>query len=423
MKRVFFIVSIALLASPIGGAVFAETLEEAWEIGLQADHLLKAAGQNTSARQAEFAAAKGRRLPIVNIGAGYSILDNEPTSLAGTDQLVTADDRSLSYQAMVSVPLYTHFQVSSLINAAMANLQAGKFTEQATRHKVKLKIAEAYVAVLLGIRQTEVASSQEQSLAAHAADVKNLHDEGMVPVNDLLAAKVALANAQQLTLQMQNRLDIAESAYNRLLSRPLGYEVQLDTIPPFFPETDLPVLSENAIDSRPELKALAEQIQALQWQAKSAKAASGPQVMLKSGYDYHENSHQLHEGAWQAMLMASWDIFDGNTAKNKGLALLAQSRSVAEQRRELETLILLEVRQAWLDMEESRKRINVTKETLEQAEENLQVTRNRYKEGIGTNTEVFDAESLRTVNYASYDKASNDAVLAVIRLRYAAGSL
>jgi outer membrane protein TolC len=423
MKIFFIMISIAVQLSSFLGVAFAETLEEAWEIGLQTDHMLKAARQDTMARQAELDAARGGRLPRVNIGAGYTMLDNEPVSLAGPVQFTTADDKFLSYQAMVSLPLYTHFQVSSLIDAAMANLQAGKFAEQAAQQKVKLKIAEAYVAVLLGMRQIEVAISQEQSLAAHAADVKNLYDEGMVPVNDLLAARVALANARQMTLQTQNRLDIARSVYNRLLSRPLDYEVQLEIIQPLFAETDLTVLSQNAIKNRPELAALAEQVEALQWQAKSAKAESGPKVMLKSGYDYRENSHQLHEGAWQAMVMASWDIFDGNIARNNGLALQAQSRSVAEQQRELETLILLQVRQAWLDMEESRKRIKVTKETLEQAEQNLQVTRNRYREGVGTNTEVLDAESLRTKNHVNYDKAINDAVLAVIRLRYAAGSL
>jgi len=402
---------------------FCETLEEAWKIGLQTDHLLKAAGENTMASQAELDAVRGGRLPTLNIGAGYSILDNKPVSLAGNAQLVTADDQSLSYQVMVSLPLYTHFQLSSLIDAAIANLKASKFVEQATRQKVKLQIAKAYVAVLLGMRQTEVAVSHEQSLAAHAADVQNLHDEGMVPVNDLLAAKVALANARQISLQTQNRLDIARAAYNRLLNRALDYEVLLEPISPSFPEIDLNRVNQDALKNRPELGALSEQVDALQLQAKAAQAASGPKVMLKSGYDYRENSHQLHEGVWQAMVMASWDIFDGNVSKNKGMAIQARSRSVAEQRRDLETLILLQVRQAWLDMEESRKRIDVTRETLAQAKENLEVTRNRYKEGIGTNTEVLDAESLRTENYVSYDKANNDAVLAVLRLRYAAGSL
>jgi outer membrane protein TolC len=145
--------------------------------------------------------------------------------------------------------------------------------------------------------------------------------------------------------------------------------------------------------------------------------------MLRSGYDDCENSHQVNEGVWQAMVLASWDIFDGNVAKNKGRALQSRSRALAEQRQELLTLIQLQVRQAWLDMEESRKRIKVTKDTLDQAEENLKVTRNRYKEGVGTNTEVLDAETLRTINYVNYDKAGNDAVLAVIRLYYATGDL
>ncbi len=423
MKKYFLIISVAWQVFFCGGLGWAETLEEAWNIGLQADHLIKAAGQDTMARQAELDAVKGKRLPTVNIGAGYAMLDNEPVAVAGDFQFATADDKSLSYQAMVSLPLYTHFQISSLIDAAMASLQAGKFDEQAASQRVKLRIAEAYVAVLLGIRQTEVAISHEQSLAAHAVDVKNLHDEGMVPVNDLLAAKVALANARQMTLQARNRLDIARSVYNRFLNRPLEYEVNLEIIPLIFPTTDLFTLNRDAVKRRPELAALAEQVDVLKWQAKSAAAESGPKITLKSGYGYRENSHQLHEGVWQAVVMASWDIFDGNVSKNKGLALQAHARSAAEKRQELETLILLQVRQAWLDMEESRARIKVTKETLAQAEENLQVTRNRYKEGIGTNTEVLDAEAMRAVNYVNYDKAGNDAVLAVIRLRYAVGNL
>ncbi len=425
MKKNFILIIIVIaiqFLSPIGISL-GETLEEAWEIGLKTDHLLKAAGQDIISRQAELDAAKGKRLPTINIGAGYSIIDNEPGAFAQSIQFTTADDSSLAYQAMVSLPLYTHFQISSSIDAAMSGLSAGKHAEQATRQKVKLKIAEAYVAILLSRQQTDVAISHEQSLAAHAVDVKNLYDEGMVPVNDLLAAKVALANARQLTLRTRNRLDIAQSAYNRLLNRPLDYKVQISTIPLLFPEIDLNSLSRNALKNRPELAALANQVEALKWQAKSTKAASGPKVMFKSGYDFRENSHQLHEGVWQAMVMASWDIFDGNVAKNRSLALQAQSRSINEQLQDLETLIQLQVRQAWLDLGESQKRIKVTKETLEQAEENLSVTRNRYKEGIGTNTEVLDAETLRTVNYVNYDKANNDAVLSVIRLHYATGSL
>ena len=423
MKKTTLSLSFLFLLLIIVSTSFAETLEDAWKIGLKTDHLLKIAEQDTHSQSAELDAIKGKRLPTMNIGIGYAILDNKPGSVTQISQITTADDKSLTYQAILSLPLYTHFQISSSIDAAMASLSASRYNEQTVQQKVKLKIAEAYIAILLTTKQTDVAISQEQSLAAHLVDVKNLHDEGMVPINDLLAARVALANARQLTLKSRNQLDIAQSAYNRLLNRPLDYKVQISTIPLLFPENNLTALSQEALTKRPELSALAEQVDALKLQARAAKAESGPKVLFKTGYDYRENPHQVHEGVWQAMVLASWDIFDGNVAKNKSRAIQAQSRSRDELLQEMETLIQLQVRQAWLDMGESRKRIEVTRETLEQAEENLQVTRNRYKEGIGTNTEVLDAETLRTINLVNYDKAGNDAVLAVIRLHYAIGNL
>ncbi|MEA3347726.1 MAG: TolC family protein, partial [Pseudomonadota bacterium] len=143
MKKIFILIVIGIALQfflPIGIS-FGETLKEAWEIGLQTDHLLKAAGQDIISRQAELDAAKGKRLPTLNVGAGYSVIDNEPGAYAQNIQFMTADDTSLTYQAMVSLPLYTHFQISSSIDAAMAGLLAGKFAEQAARQKVKLKIA------------------------------------------------------------------------------------------------------------------------------------------------------------------------------------------------------------------------------------------------------------------------------------------
>lgn len=65
----------------------------------------------------------------------------------------------------------------------------------------------------------------------------------------------------------------------------------------------------------------------------------------------------------------------------------------------------------------------MARETLGQADENLQVTRNRYQDGIGTNTKVLDAESMRMVSYARYHTALHDGGLAVVRLRYAVGDL
>ena len=81
------------------------------------------------------------------------------------------------------------------------------------------------------------------------------------------------------------------------------------------------------------------------------------------------------------------------------------------------------MRKTWLDVQETRQRIDVTGTAIEQAEENVRVAANRYEKGQGTNTEVLDAETLRTLSHSNYFNAVYDAVMAVFRLRRAAGTL
>ena len=74
------------------------------------------------------------------------------------------------------------------------------------------------------------------------------------------------------------------------------------------------------------------------------------------------------------------------------------------------------VREAYLNMIEAEKRIDTSQVTVEQAEENLKIAEVRYSAGVGTNTEVIDAQVSLTkakTNYiqAMYDFNTNKASL------------
>ena len=102
---------------------------------------------------------------------------------------------------------------------------------------------------------------------------------------------------------------------------------------------------------------------------------------------------------------------------------MQKAESLSDVRSDTASIIMLQVRQAWLDVMETQTRITVTREATQQAEENLRVVKDRYREGVGTNTEVLDAETLRTKSYNNYYNAVYDAVMANIRLQYATGEL
>ena len=65
----------------------------------------------------------------------------------------------------------------------------------------------------------------------------------------------------------------------------------------------------------------------------------------------------------------------------------------------------------------------MTTKAIDQAEENVRVVQDQYEKGQGTNTEVLDAETLRTLSHSNCFNAVYDAVLAVFRLRRAVGTL
>jgi outer membrane protein TolC len=422
-KRYFLCLVFILASFFIINTASAETLEDAWAISIANDHSIKAVENEKEAARFEVSAAKGARLPKLNLYTGYTLLNEEPGAFFGGNEVTTAEDNFLTYHAKVSVPLYTHFQITNGIEAAECNLEAAQFRQKVKTQDIKLQVAQAYIGVLLAQKRVEVAESHVKSLTAIADDVQNLYDQGMVAVNDLLAAKVSLADAKQKQLNTRNFLDTVKASYNRILVRALDTPVKIEPLEFKASDDSIEALTQQAIENRAELSALSKQIEALEKNAAAQKAATGPHLFLSGGTDYTENSHQVHEDLWSANISLSWDIFDGNIASHKSSATLKRAGSVKEQQMDYASMIRLEVRSAWLKMLESKERIQVAEDALKQAEENLEVSRNRYQEGVGTNTDVLNAESLRIESLVNYENAYYSFGLAIMGLKRATGEI
>ncbi|MCX7098707.1 MAG: TolC family protein [Methylococcales bacterium] len=404
----------------------AETLEEAWNSALADNHQIKSAAADTRASEQQLYSAQGQRLPELNVSTGYTQYSQTPAAKATfggqTAQFNTAQDGSVKAQAIASLPVFTSGRISHSIHAAESALQAANANESSFMLTVKMQVAEAYVAVLRSAGSLQVANDHRDSLSAHDTDVQNLYGQGVVAKNDALAAAVELANAQQQVLQATNQLDIAKAHYNQLLDRDLADAVQLSPQFPDKPQGNLAELSINALGLRPELVVLSQQIEALEEQAQSVKAGALPQLSLNGGYQYQENRYQVYQGLWMVNVGLQWKLFDGSTRHNSA-ALSRQASSIKEQRDDFSSQITLQVRQAWLDSQEAAQRISVASLAIGQADENLKVTIDRYQQGLATNTEVLEAEDLRTKTHNNFNNAQYDEALATLHLRRAMGVL
>ncbi len=321
------------------------------------------------------------------------------------------------------VPLFTSGRIRHAIEAGEASWSAARSRKQSVLQDLKLETATAYVSVLRASRSLEVANSHVSSLESHVRDVEHRYEQGMVPRKDVLAAQVSLADARQERIRVRNGLEIAKVAYNRLLVRPLDQEVtlaepSLDTV------ADPPaVLTRRASDRRSEVAALRARIESLRAQAASVRASTLPQIALSGGYDFQENKYQVHEREWFSNVAVRWQLFDAGVARYNASSLEQRARELQEQLEDLLGTIRVAVRQAWLDVRETRSRLEVTEKALAAADENLRVNRDRYRNGLSTNTEVLDAETLRTRSRYNHTNALYDAILAVLRLKRAVGVL
>jgi len=412
-----------LLQSPASG----ESLEDAWKTAIEANHALKSAHANSLSAEMQVSAAKASRLPVVELSSRLvetSDRQSLKVDLMGQQLRIPITEQGMSlHQALVTVPLFTSGRITHGISAASSAAEAAKFSEDTSERDLKLQVAEAYVNVLRAMSGLKVAKSHERSLAAHKRDVDNLADQGMVARNAQLAVEVALLDAQQQVVQAEDAQNLTKAAYNRLLSRPLDQEVVIDEISPERLGQDLTALNEQALGSRTELKMIEKQTSALLDQAEVIRRETLPQIGLIGGYQYLQNKYFAPDGQWLVGVGLKWNVFDGWSSRKRASVLEQQASAVTEQRKETSSLISLQVRQNWLDLNYASKRLEVTQAAITRANENLRVARDRYTNGLSTNTEVLDAETMRTLSETSHANARYDAVMAGIRLKHSVGGL
>ncbi len=413
-----------------------ESLEQAWAVALAANQDVLASGENLNSAKEQIAVAKALRMPQVTLNSGYILLDHAPKIESQADTTFGGIPASVPFEYKIgakdifhyglgaTLPLYNGGQTMAAIDTAEARALAAEFDQSAQVSNTRMAVAEAYLNVLRAQRGERVASAYVANLEQHHKDVSGAHRQGLVARNDLLTGDVMLADARQQLLQVKNQRQLADAAYNQLLGRPLEQPVVLAAIDPD-PATEQPLADwlDKAVRQRPELTALQQQIASTAAQARGAGGATLPKVGLSTGYQHIDNDSMKQDGFLVTSIDMAWVLYDGGGASHMQRALVHREAELLRRRDGLLELIGLQVRRYWLMQQETRQRIHVTDSAIAQAEENVKVSRNNYREGLMRNSEVLDAETLRLKTQTNHINAVYDAALAAMQLRWSAGEL
>ncbi len=382
------------------------TLSEGLKIATENSRLIKIASRGRDISSSDVLIARSRYLPTINASLSQTFLANQPVGVFGSLSIPEANRSSVSYGFDVRQVLYDFGERSSRYEAASQALDTAVLNIEQVKNIVALDFIVAYFDVLEAEKMELVGEREVERLTSHLAMARSLYKEGVITRNDLLQSEVRLSDAQQRLLTTTNLKAINASRLNNILSLPLKTPVRLvDPVGDPRCETELDNAWEISEKRRVELKSIDLEMKINDLEKDARRSEYFPRLYADGGYNYTKNDFMLHQDNWSFIVGLNINIFNGGSTRAEMAKIDYRREQILEQRRKLVDDIKLDVEKSYLEMKNAGERIRVTRDAVEQGEENLKINKVRYKEGIGTSTDVLDAITLLTTAETNHYRA------------------
>lgn len=425
MKKKPHILLFSLLFLVSAEPLWAEgriTLSEGLRIVLKDNRLIKIGLLENEVSRQEALVSRSALLPHLNLFAGRTLLRYQPTAKLGSAEVPTAQREYSSYGLDVYQTLFDFGK--SLFNYRGADelLAARKANTESVKRLACLEFIISYFNLLERGRMVSVAEKEVESLNSYLNDAEELYKQGAAVENDLLPAKVRLADARQRLISANNAKELARASLNNILSLPLREKteaVDLEMPEPVFPDMD--EAWKSAEQQRPELEFYDAQIKASLAFERSRAVENFPELFVDGGYNYTENKFMGHQDNFSLDFGARMNLYDGGSSRALFLKERAHQRQLNEQKDKLSEDIKFEIEDSFLGLKDAGEKRIVAFAALKQAEENVRFYRSKYNAGSATPTEVLEAITLQTAAQTNYYNADYEVKRGYAKLMYSMG--
>lgn len=411
---------ISLFFCPI--AASALTLQEGLAIISEKGRDVAVAQAEQEAARSNISLARSHWFPTVDIYARETWLKDQPAVKTPSGSFPTSQDNFLTYGMKVTQTLYDFGKTSSSVDSAKATLKSREAATLQAKNRAAIEFISAYFDLLEAEELLKVAAEEAASYEAHRKDAEARLKAGAATKHELLQAEVLLSDSKQRLLTAENNRALCASKINSILLRPLTAEVHASEITGFRLEAiTLEEAWESAEKNNPALMEIDSRIAAKSEAIQSVRSEYLPTIYLSGGYEYNENQYQVHEDNWTVIAGININLFSGGATSAKAAAAASERLALRIYREKVLDAIKLEVQSAFLELESSKRKIDVAMTAVAQAEENLRLQRLRYQEGVGISTDVQDAVAMMTAAETNAWKAAYSLKRAEAALLYAMG--
>lgn len=417
------------------------TLHDAANIAIEQNPLRKAALADTRAAYADMQTARSFLLPHVTFYETATRGD-DPVFVFGSklrQQRFTTDDFALN-NLNTPLPygifstrfggtwnLFDSFASWRGINRAKVMNKAASHQLERTDQEILFRVVQSYYAVLLAVRQLEIADQSESTAKSIMERSQVRFDAGLVVESDLLSSKVRLASREQELIRARNNLEFARAQLNTAMGVAADERYQpADALAERnLAANSLSELEQKALTTRPDLKQIEAQQSAQELSIAIAKSSFGPRLNAFAGWEMDNPTFLAGGGgnSWLGGIELQIDLFQGGAKRAALSRERANAEKVAALKQAANDAVRLEVRQAYYDQNASRQQVEVARTAITQAEESLRIDRDRYDGGLLTITDLLGAEESARRTQADYWQAIYQFHISYANLELACGTL
>jgi outer membrane protein TolC len=287
--------------------------------------------------------------------------------------------------------------------SSAAQVKSAQFSYKNARELIVLVVVSNYLLVIAD--QSQVASTLAQRDTAKVLfdQTTDQKQAGLAAAVDVLRSDVELQAREQRLIVARNNLAKQKLVLARAIGLPAGQTFDLTTDVAYKPLTTstLDEALQQAYNSRADYQSLTEQVRSAELQKKAAAAERYPALSAVADYGAIGDNFASNHGTVNAAGVLRLPIFQGGRVHGDNLvadSLLAR----AEQRlADLRASIDQDVRDAFLDLQDTVQEVSVAQNAVRLATQTLQQSRDRFSSGVTDNIEVVQAqESVADANDA-----------------------
>jgi outer membrane protein len=324
------------------------------------------------------------------------------------------------------VQMITDFgHTSNLVQSAHFQAKAAGQNEESIRQSVLMQVQEAYFAAqgAESVRKTARAVLDFRRITLR--QLTALAQSQLRSTLDVQFAQVMVSEAELAEVRAESNAQKAQAQLAASMGEEgdTNYTLADESLPPG-PDADPAGYINEAIENRPDLKAMLLHSESATHEARAERDLNYPTVnVLAAGGEVPIHDSTIHHDYGAVGININIPIFNGGLYNARAAAARLEARATDEDASLRKVEIARDVRTTWADARDAYLQIGVAQRLVDETNVAMRLTQARYDAGLGSIVELNQAELNQTSALITAASARYDYLRSMTAFQFALGDL